>query len=173
MKKLLIVVDYQNDFVTGALGFEGARQIEAALCRKIESYQAQGADVVYTMDTHGEDYAQTQEGKKLPVPHCMEGTQGWALYGRCAQLLKGCRQFKKGTFGSMELAQWLVAQGYNAVELCGVVTNICVLSNAVLCKAALPEAEITVDAACVAGADEALNRATFDVLRGIHVNVIG
>lgn len=173
MKKLLIVVDYQNDFVTGALGFEGARRIEEAVCRKIEGYLAQGCEVVYTMDTHGEDYAQTQEGRKLPVPHCIQGHNGWELYGKTAALLKGRREFKKAAFGSLELAKWLEGKAYDSVELCGVVTNICVLSNAVLCKAALPEAEIVVDAACVAGADEELNRATFTVLRGLQVNVLG
>lgn len=172
MNKLLIVVDYQNDFVTGSLGFEGARQIEEAVCRKIESYRAQGQDVVYTMDTHGEDYAQTQEGRKLPVPHCMLGQPGWELYGKSSSLLKGCKEFRKTTFGSLELAKWLEGKTYDFIELCGVVTNICVLSNAVLCKAALPEAEIVVDSACVAGADEGLNQATFAVLRGIHINVL-
>ncbi len=172
MKKLLIVVDYQNDFVTGSLGFEGARSIASALRQKIESYRSAGQDVVYTLDTHGEGYLQTQEGKRLPISHCIKGSEGWKLSSEIAGLLQGCTSFCKGTFGSLELAKWLEGQAYDQIELCGVVTNICVLSNAVLCKAALPEAQILVDRTCVAGADETLNQATFAVLRGIQVDIL-
>ena len=171
MKKLLIVVDYQKDFVSGALGFPEAVQIEQALCQKIRSYQAQGQDVVYTMDTHGPDYAQTQEGRKLPVAHCLAGSPGWELYGEAAELLKGCRRFDKPSFGSLELACQKRGQDYEQIELCGVVTNICVVSNAVLCKAALPEAEILVDPACAASPDPKAQQAALDVLQSIQVSV--
>lgn len=171
MKKLLIVVDYQKDFVTGSLGFPEAVQIEQVLCRKIRQYQEEGQQVVYTMDTHGPDYAQTQEGRKLPIAHCIKGSEGWQLYGEAAGLLAGCRRFDKPTFGSLELADWLKGQQYEQIELCGVVTNICVVSNAVLCKAALPEAEILVDPACVASPDPAAQQAALSVLQSIQVAV--
>lgn len=171
MKKLLIVVDYQNDFVTGALGFPEAVQIQQALCQKIRQYQQQGQDVVYTLDTHGPDYAQTQEGRKLPIAHCIKDSEGWQLYGETAGLLVDCPCFEKPTFGSLELANWLKGQQYDQIELCGVVTNICVVSNAVLCKAALPEAEILVDPACVASPDPAAQQAALNVLQSVQVTV--
>ncbi len=172
MKKLLIVVDYQNDFVSGALGFPEAVQIEEGICRKIRQYRQQGQDVVYTMDTHGPDYAQTQEGRKLPVVHCVAGAEGWRLYGQTAALLKDCRRFDKPSFGSLELADWLKDQDYQQIELCGVVTNICVVSNAVLCKAALPEAEIIVDAACVASPDPKAQQAALETLKSVQIAVL-
>ncbi|WP_458861925.1 cysteine hydrolase family protein [Acidaminobacterium chupaoyuni] len=174
MKKLLIVVDYQNDFVTGSLGFEGAKAIESAICDKIRSYQKAGGHVVYTLDTHHPDYADTQEGKKLPVPHCIKDTAGWQLYGDVAHMLQGCRCFEKNTFGSAALLDFLRAEEnqYTVIELCGVVTNICVISNAVLAKAAQPEAEIVIDRQCVAGADEEMNQKTFEVLKGLQVTVL-
>lgn len=132
MKKLLIVVDYQNDFVSGSLGFEAAKRIEDAVCEKIRAYQAAGDDVVYTLDTHGPSYAGTQEGRKLPVAHCLRGTTGWELYGKAAELLRGCPAFEKPVFGSAALFDWLRGREYAGIELCGVVSNICVLSNAVL-----------------------------------------
>ena len=107
MNKLLIVVDYQNDFVNGSLGFAGAQALEEAICEKIQAYQKAGDDVVCTLDTHGEDYSETQEGRKLPIPHCLRNTQGWQLYGKTAELLKDCRKFEKPVFGSAELFEFL------------------------------------------------------------------
>ena len=172
MKKLLIVVDYQNDFVSGSLGFEAAKRIEDAVCEKIRAYQAAGDDVVYTLDTHGPSYADTQEGRKLPVAHCLRGTPGWELYGKAADLLRGCPAFEKPVFGSADLFDWLRGREYGSIELCGVVSNICVISNAVLARTALPEAEIAVDAACVASADLLLNREALDVLAGLQATIL-
>lgn len=173
MKKCLIVIDYQNDFVDGSLGFDGAVSIEGALCQKIEQYLEEGADVLFTFDTHDRAYLQTREGRDLPVAHCIRDTDGWGLYGRVsAYLEKAAACFEKNTFGSLELAEYLKKQGYEQIELAGVVTNICVLSNAVLAKAALPEAEIIIDAACTAGPDAALCGKTLDVLKGLYMRVI-
>lgn len=171
MARLLIVVDYQNDFVSGALGFLQAKEIEQALCRKIISYQAEGETVIYTMDTHEEDYLDTQEGKMLPVPHCVFGTEGWQLYGEVKKLLQGCSVFEKNTFGSADLFYYLRKKEYTSVELAGVVTNICVIANAVLAKTALPEAEIIVDAECVAAPDAQLQEKTLDVLESLQITV--
>lgn len=173
MKQLLIVVDYQNDFVDGALGFPGAEQLDGPIARRIADYRAAGDDVVFTYDTHGSNYAQTQEGRKLPIPHCIAGGNGWELYGETGQARHPedfC--FRKPTFPSLEMAEWLKGRSYGRVELCGLVSHICVLSNAILVKAALPEAEIVVDAALTASFDPTLHEKALDVLEGVHVTVI-
>ena len=104
MKQALIVVDYQNDFVDGALGFPKAKELEEPICQKIEQARKEGAEVIFTFDTHGGDYLSTQEGRKLPVPHCMKNSEGWQLYGRVAALKEeGDRCFEKPCFGSWEL----------------------------------------------------------------------
>ena len=172
MKKLLVVVDYQNDFVNGSLGFPGAEALEETICEKIRAYQKAGNDVVCTLDTHGEDYSETQEGHKLPIPHCLRGTQGWELYGKTDELLKDCRKFEKPVFGSAGLFEFLRETPYSSIELCGLVSNICVISNAVLARTAQPEAEIVVDAACTASNDPALNEAVLRVLEGLQVTVL-
>lgn len=172
MKKLLLVIDYQNDFVSGSLGFEEARALENAICAKIEAYQAAGDDVMCTLDTHSEDYLQTQEGKKLPVPHCLKDSEGWKIYGKAAALLEKCQKFEKPVFGSGALFDYLRSARYESIELCGVVSNICVLSNAVIARTAQPETEIIVDAACVASNDPELNSATLAVLGSLQVTIL-
>ena len=173
MKKLLIVVDYQNDFVSGSLGFPKAAELEAAIASKILQYRESGGDVAFTFDTHGEDYLSTQEGKNLPVTHCVRGTGGWELYGRIAGLMKeGDRRFLKPAFGSGELFDYLRSSDYESIELAGVVSNICVISNAVLAKTALPEAVVTVDSACVASNDESLNEAALKVMAGLQIVIL-
>lgn len=172
MKQLLIVIDNQVDFVTGSLGFPDAVQIQDAICRKIEAYRTAGDEVIYTLDTHGPDYLTTAEGRALPVVHCVRDTPGWQLYGQSAQLLKDARHFEKSAFGCAALLPYLQAGQYDRVELCGLVSNICVLSNAVLAKAALPEAEIVVDAACTACANPEQNREALEVLTNLQVKVL-
>ena len=172
MKELLIVVDYQKDFVDGALGFPGAEALDGLIAARIARYRADGGDIIFTMDTHGADYASTVEGTRLPVAHCLKNTPGWQLYGQVgASLLPGDPVFEKETFPSLDLADWLRERNYGAVELCGLVSHICVLSNAVMVKAALPNAAITVDARLTASYDPALHQKALDVLEGIHVTV--
>lgn len=154
MSKMLIVIDMQNDFVDGALGTPEARAIVPKVVDKINNFKGQ---VLYTRDTHTEDYLETQEGRKLPVPHCIYETEGWELIDELQELSKkpGSLIFDKPTFGSMALVGCL--KGINQVaaidelELVGLCTDICVISNALLLKAALPEIRISVDAACCAG----------------------
>lgn len=173
MKKALIIVDYQNDFVSGSLGFPGAAALEEPICRKAGEYLQNEDDILFTFDTHGADYLSTEEGKNLPVEHCLKGGDGWILYGKVAEYCgpdSVC--FEKPTFPSFELGEYLRKQGYDMVELVGLVSNICVLSNAVIAKAALPGAHIVVDAACTAGADPILHEKALDVLEGLHVEVL-
>lgn len=173
MKKALIVVDYQNDFVDGALGFEKAPLLEPVIVEKITHAREEGIEVLFTFDTHTENYLQTQEGKNLPIPHCIQGSEGWKLFGKVSQMVQPQdRCFYKPCFGSWELAEYAREQNFEQVELCGLVSNICVLSNAALLKAALPEAEILVDAKATASFDESMNEKVLDILSGIQVKVI-
>lgn len=172
MKKALIVVDYQNDFVCGALGFDGAERLEDIICEKIEQYKKEG-DVIFTFDTHEDDYLNTQEGKNLPVKHCIKGTDGHGLYGKVAKKVDfDSYIFDKPTFGSLELACFLKEKNYDVVELCGLVSSICVLSNAVLAKAALPESQIIVDSKATDSFDKEMNEKTFDILKNLHITVL-
>ena len=174
MKRLLIVVDYQRDFVDGALGFAGAEQLDGPIAAKIAQYRAAGDDVAFTLDTHQPNYLDTQEGRKLPVPHCLLNSAGWELYGETGRALDRSRDMVigKGTFPSLWLANWLKGQGYDQVELSGLVSYLCVLSNAVMVKAALPEAEIIVDASCTAGPDPALHTKGLDVMEALQITVL-
>lgn len=150
MKTLLVVVDMQNDFVTGALGTREAQAILSAVNAKIAASER----VVYTLDTHGADYSATQEGRNLPVPHCIKGTWGHAL-AEGLTVAEGSTMIEKPTFGSTELGMLVRGLAENGqidrVELVGLCTDICVISNALLIKAFCPELQVTVDAACCAG----------------------
>ena len=183
MKKLLIVVDYQVDFVDGALGFEGAELLDERIAAKIESYRENGDAVVFTLDTHHKNYLETQEGKNLPIVHCVEGTPGHALYGKTATLLRDSDEvFRKNTFGSTQLFNRLqqaqkVADSvgklpFESIELVGLVSSICVLSNAVLARTACPDVPIIVDAACTASGDVEMNEKALDVLENLQISVI-
>lgn len=171
--KCLIVVDYQVDFVTEALGFEQAVQLEDKISEKISEYRAQGGEIIFTFDTHYDNYMQTQEGRNLPIPHCIDGTDGHKLYGKVASAkIDADKCIYKHTFGSDELMDYLRGKNYESIELVGVVSNICVISNAVIAKTALPEVPIIVDAACTAGNDHSLHNAALDVMQGLQINVI-
>lgn len=173
MKKCLIVVDFQNDFIDGALGFEGAIDIKDHIIKKINTYRDNGDDIVYTLDTHTKEYMETEEGKNLPVIHCVEGTHGHQVQDDVKSvLLDSDKSFIKYTFPSLELGNYLKDKDYESVELCGLVSNICVLSNAVIAKSALPNAHIIVDARATASFDASLHEKTLDILEGIHVEVL-
>jgi nicotinamidase-related amidase len=172
MPGCLIVVDYQNDFVSGPLGFPGAESPDSLIAEKIQKYRARGDAIVFTFDTHGADYLKTQEGKNLAVPHCIEGTVGHDLYGETAKLRQdGDKCFYKRTFGSGELYEYLKVTPFERIELVGLVSNICVISNAVLAKTAQPETPIVVDADCTAGHDPKLHKAALDVMKGLQIRV--
>lgn len=171
--RALVVVDYQKDFVDGALGFAGAELLDDLIVEKINAYHAEGGDVYFTLDTHGEDYLSTAEGKKLPVPHCIKGTEGHKLYGKTAECVKdGDVVIEKPSFGSLELAERLRKAGYDEVEFCGLVTDICVVSNVILAKAALPESRIFVDSRAVASFDAEKHKAALEVMKSVQAEVL-
>ena len=173
MKCCLIVVDYQNDFVAGTLGNAAAAALDEGIASRIRSARAEGWDVIFTLDTHEEDYLSTREGRYLPVPHCLRGTPGHALYGQTAlERREEDPVFFKETFGSKGLFDYLRHNSYDAVELCGVVTNICVISNAVLAKTALPEADVAVRAALCASNDPALHQKALDVMASFQIDIL-
>lgn len=174
MKHFLIVVDMQKDFVDGALGTREAAAIVPNVMDKILNFDGQ---IFATLDTHAANYLQTAEGKKLPVAHCIKGTPGWMLDDRIAAALeqKGYTPVEKVTFGSVLLPRLLyqAAMGETfTVELVGLCTDICVVSNALVLKANFPEMEITVDSACCAGVSPATHAAALDTMRCCQINVL-
>ena len=172
MKKVLIVVDMQLDFVDGALGTAEAQAIVAGVVNKIDSFDG---DVIVTYDTHTEDYMLTSEGKNLPVPHCIKGTDGWELDSAVQSVVdkKRATVFEKPTFGSTALAEY-VKDNYGddvSIELVGLCTDICVVSNALLLKATLPEAVISVDSSCCAGVTPESHDAALTTMKMCQINV--
>ena len=157
--KILVVVDMQNDFINGSLGTKEAEGIVPAVIEKIKKYESEGGLVIYTKDTHYQNYLETSEGANLPVEHCIKGTWGHDIPEeilRSHELI-----FEKLTFGSRELVEYLLGVDFDEVELIGLCTDICVISNALLIKAYFPEKPISVDSSCCAGVtpkshDEAL-----------------
>ena len=169
-KKLLVVVDMQNDFIGGALGTQEAQSILPAVRARIADARKEGEEVVFTRDTHGEEYLSTQEGKNLPVPHCIAGTAGHEIAaGLC---LAGERVFDKPAFGSIGLAAYVKEGGFTAVELVGVCTDICVISNALLIKAFCPEAEVCVRAGCCAGVTPQSHQTALAAMRACQVKIL-
>ena len=183
MKRLLIVVDYQKDFVDGALGFEGAELLDERIAAKIDEYREAADHIAFTYDTHHKNYLETFEGVNLPIPHCIEGTEGHDLYGRVATKLHDSDDvFMKPTFGSTALFERLLkrqavaeridAAPFESIELVGLVSNMCVLSNAVIARTACPNVPIIVDAACTASPDPIMNEKAFDIMEGLQIKVI-
>lgn len=173
MKQLLVIVDMQNDFITGALGSDDARAIVDKVVNRIETWSG---DIVVTLDTHTKDYLNTQEGRNLPVPHCIEGTEGHELHPAIKEALavsgKYIEVFKKPTFGSAALQNYLTKAGYAYIEFVGLCTDICVVSNAMLAKTAVPEAEITVNAECCAGVSRETHNAALQTMSTCQISVI-
>lgn len=171
MRDILIVVDMQNDFIDGALGTPQAREIVPRVAEKIRGWRGR---VFFTMDTHQPAYLSTQEGRNLPVPHCIRGTQGWEL---CEELeaLRTEPAICKPTFGSRELGELLWDMNgdepVGGVTLVGVCTDICVISNALLIKAFLPELPITVDAACCAGVTPESHRTALEAMKMCQIRI--
>ncbi len=172
MNKKLIMIDIQNDFVTGVLGTKEAQQMLPRLMEKADSFQG---EILMTQDTHFENYLETQEGKLLPVSHCIKGTKGWELVPELEELRqqRKAKVYQKSCFGSIRLAEDLKAayeEGQlDGVELAGLCTDICVVSNALLIKAFLPEIPVIVDAGCCAGVTVEKHMAALEVMRSCQV----
>ncbi len=173
MRKLLVVVDMQKDFIDGSLGTKEAEKIVDGVVEEIKKYRTE--DIFATRDTHTEDYLQTQEGKKLPVVHCVKGTEGWEINGKVKEALKGAEVMDKPTFGSKELAEkiaGLAAEEEIEVTLVGLCTDICVVSNALLIKAYLPEVPVRVLASCCAGVTLESHQAALATMKMCQVEIV-
>ena len=184
MRRLLIVVDMQKDFIDGALGFEGADKIIPGIIGRINEYKAAGDEVVYTLDTHTEDYMNTQEGKNLPVPHCIRGTDGWHMPDEVSKTkaIQNAEIYEKPTFGSTWLINRLKANcqwdGITTFEtdyeftIVGFCTDICVVSNALLLRAQFPNSTIKVLRDCTAGVTPETHEAALKTMQMCQIEVI-
>ena len=173
MEKVLIVVDMQKDFVDGALGTKEAVGIVDKVAAKISSFDG---DIIATYDTHDKNYMGTQEGKKLPVPHCIKDTEGWQLNQKVQAALdaKGYKAVYKPTFGSVDLVDIIKKYDIESTEIVmiGLCTDICVVSNALLLKANFPEMNISVDASCCAGVTPEKHEAALETMRSCQIEVV-
>ena len=180
MKDLLIVIDLQNDFITGPLGTPEARAIVPKVVEKIKEYRSAEQGVIYTLDTHSKEiYLNTQEGFNLPVLHCIVGTEGWKLIDDIEYRPSIFNSFEKDSFASIELAQ--IIQDINkedhlpveSIEIIGVCTDICVISNALLIKAFNPGVKITVDASCCAGTTPENHKNALAAMKMCQIEIVG
>ena len=188
--KIVIVVDMQNDFVTGCLGTPEAQAIVPVMVDRLKELNTSSNLILFTKDTHYDDYMETQEGKNLPIPHCIEGTSGWSIVKEVSSFVDYNGNFctysgssiirgrvRKNTFGSVDLANLVKTlceiNPIDEVILMGVCTDICVISNAVLIKAYCPETLVTVDASCCAGVTPESHKAALTTMKMCQINVIG
>lgn len=172
MRKILLVIDMQNDFIDGALGTQEAEAIVDRVADELKKYPV--SDIIATRDTHTEDYLNTQEGKNLPVAHCVKGTTGWELNSKIAAALGEALIIDKPTFGSRELAERLTQMAQTEeldITLVGLCTDICVVSNALLVKAFLPETPVRVIAACCAGVTPESHQAALDTMKMCQIQI--
>ena len=169
--KVLIVVDMQNDFINGSLGTPEAEAVVTNVEKKIREWEGL---VVATRDTHSANYLETQEGRNLPVVHCVENTDGWQINPQIQAALdeKGAQTINKPTFGSVALAMMLMQCGVSEIQLVGLCTDICVVSNALLLKANMPEVPISVDASCCAGVTPAKHDAAIETMKSCQINIL-
>ncbi len=170
MKKLLLVIDMQNDFVTGTLGSKDAENIVSNVQAKVKEYKENDYSIIFTRDTHFDNYLETQEGKNLPVVHCVKGTEGHEIIKELDT--NGYEIFDKPSFGSLELSEKIAIDEYDEVELCGLCTDICVVSNAIILKAKLPETKVSVDPKCCAGVTVESHNAAITTMKMCQVNII-
>lgn len=167
--KTLVIVDMQNDFIDGALGTKEAEAIVPKVAMKLLEYRKAGAQVIFTRDTHQKDYLETQEGKNLPVEHCIEGTKGWQITEKL-EVKPEDEVINKVTFGHVWSKEMIKGE---QIELVGLCTDICVISNALGLKAVLPEVPITVDASCCAGVTPASHKNALEAMKMCQIHVIG
>lgn len=166
MKNTLIVIDMQNDFITGSLGTPEAQAIVGNVKNKITEYLSRGDEIIFTRDTHFENYLETTEGKKLPVTHCIKGTKGWQIAPGLE--IPGAVYIDKPSFG---WTGWNKMQ-FDNIEIVGLCTDICVVSNALILKAAFPDANIVVDSSCCAGVTPKTHSAALETMKMCQIDVI-
>lgn len=171
--KLLVVIDMQNDFVNGALGSKEARTIVPRVKDKVEAYRRRGDRIIFTRDTHEEDYLDTQEGKSLPVIHCIAGTKGHEIIEELDT--QGCDILDKPTFGTFQLGERIgeFVGDIDEIELCGLCSDICVVSNALILKTKFPEMLITVSVECCAGVTPQSHQAALLTMKMCQIHVVG
>ncbi len=176
MRKTLIVIDMQNDFIDGTLGTKEAVEIVPRVKQKIDEYVSRGDEVIFTRDTHYENYLDTHEGKMLPVKHCICGTDGWQISDKID--IPECEHIDKFTFGwdawdvKIDKEDNIGERHLNEVEIVGLCTDICVVSNALIIRAMYPQIDITVDASCCAGVTPDKHKAALAVMKSCHINVV-
>ena len=181
--KLLVVVDYQKDFVDGALGFPGAEALDAGIAAQIRAYSQCGDFIVQTMDTHKADYLSTREGRHLPVPHCIAHSDGWLTYGETAEAIAEIenssrfRRVNKATFGihpqdMMDILNWVGDHEITEIEFVGLVSNICVISNLCVFQGAFPLAQAVVSPDLIASFDPKAHEAVLEVMRALQVELL-
>ena len=167
--KFLIVVDMQVDFISGSLGSDHAQAIVPKVVEKVKAFNG---EIIFTRDTHFKDYLETQEGKNLPIAHCIEGSDGWQI---CNELLPYAKNIiNKITFGSIELPEEFkqFREPIDSIELCGLCTDICVISNAIILKSAFPEASITIDSSCSAGVTVESHNNALNAMKSLQIQII-
>jgi len=172
MRKVLLVIDMQNDFITGALGTKEAQAVVDCVVSKINNYDIN--DIYVTRDTHFDNYLETNEGRHLPVVHCVKNTEGWQLNKSIANAVKGAVIIDKPTFGSIDLAEILVNENKKEtleIEIVGLCTDICVISNALLLKSNMPEIDISVDASCCAGVTPESHKAALETMKMCQIGI--
>lgn len=172
--KLFAIIDFQKDFVDGSLGFPGAERLDAGILERAQDAYAGGSLIMVTYDTHEGNYLETREGKALPIPHAQIGTPGWELYGKTGEWIRSIPHISinKSTFGCPPEELLKLPDGITEIEVCGLVTNMCVISNVCCLQARYPEAQITVYSNRCDSFAPALHNKTIDILEGIQVNVI-
>lgn len=187
MKKVLVLVDLQNDFIDGSLGSAEAQAIIPNVVHKLKNTNLAETLVLFTKDTHYQDYLQTFEGQNLPVEHCIENTHGWGINKEISSLVDSTTRLMysstsiinsriyKNTFGSDVLREFLIehANEIEELEFCGLCTDICVISNVLMARQTMPNTKITVDASCCAGVTPEKHRAALEVMKSCQINVIG
>ena len=169
MKKLLAVIDMQNDFIDGSLGTHEAAEITDRVAAKIAGFEG---EVIFTLDTHTDNYPDTQEGRLLPVMHCIKGTRGHELAPKLKPLSQNRRIFEKPAFGSVELGKYVSDGGFDEVCLIGLCTDICVISNAMLIKAFAPETKVSVDSSCCAGTTKQNHENALSAMKMCQIEII-
>ncbi len=181
-KKLLLVIDMQKDFITGPLGNDACRAVVPRVIRRMEEARAKGWQILCTRDIHEENYLSTGEGRRLPVPHCLRGSRGSELIDEIRaleeswadreQVFLPIHPLEKSAFGSLKLPQLLGAEEWEEIQLVGVCTDICVLSNAIILRSAYPEAEITVLSDCCAGVTGESHRVALQAMAGCQIRIL-